>query len=771
MSEWAQFRIDASKHIARKSGQSAVAAAAYRAGERLADERTGEVHDYTRRYGVAHAEMVMPETGGPAWTREQLWNAAEAAERRKDARTARKVEMALPEAMTDEQRLVLARAWAHEIANRYGVAVDFAIHRPDREGDQRNHHMHMLMTTRKVSREGLGEKAHLELSNADQKKRGLSVGDVAIRELRQTVADRFNRECVQMGVALSADPRSYADRGIDIEPTKHVGVHASAMARKGKQAERVTEHEAVRQANADRIRQRPEVALERLATQRGGFTPTDIAKELNRYIDDPQEFQNLLARVKASPEIVQVAEEQRGPDGRVQREARFATRDREQRAQRAEQRARDAAELRRRWEASREAFFAERRRAKPVEDADRKARYRAITETARNARAAARGAGLNAAELKARQSMIAFQAVQAREQLRAELAARRPKLPKWQDWVRDRAEEGDAAAIRKVRGWAYRDKRIARQMAKQEAEAARLGMVASPDRRRADPAAPGELRALPGNAAARMVGTVDRRTGDTTYQDSQRVAFVDRGRHHDHGDAVEADAIEVSLRLAAQKFGPKLDVQGTEEFRRTAVEVAVRRGMTIQFKDADMQRQADELRQQLAAERAARAKARGYTDWTATPAGGREPARQGEQERPQLPPALARQLATENAARKQLAAAGQPAAVQEKVIASMRTKITTEHLAEIYRETRAADPETRKLAASLHPELVKALASDAYARAFARKEVPEAGREQYIADRRAETEKRLAQGLPLPEIRMRTQDHDRNQDHDQGHAR
>ncbi len=109
MSVWSQFRMDASRHVSRGAGQSAVAAAAYRSGERLFDERAAEAHDYTGRYGVVATGIVMPERGGPmsasrAWTREELWNAAEAAERRKDSRTARKIEMALPAAMTAEQR-------------------------------------------------------------------------------------------------------------------------------------------------------------------------------------------------------------------------------------------------------------------------------------------------------------------------------------------------------------------------------------------------------------------------------------------------------------------------------------------------------------------------------------------------------------------------------------------------------------------------------------------------------------------------------------------
>jgi len=88
MALWAQFYM-ATRSVRRGAGESAVAAAAYQSGEKLYDARTGEAQDYRRRYGVVASGITLPQTGGPAWTREELWNAAEAAERRRDARVAR----------------------------------------------------------------------------------------------------------------------------------------------------------------------------------------------------------------------------------------------------------------------------------------------------------------------------------------------------------------------------------------------------------------------------------------------------------------------------------------------------------------------------------------------------------------------------------------------------------------------------------------------------------------------------------------------------------
>jgi Ti-type conjugative transfer relaxase TraA len=326
MSAWSQFRMDASRHVSRGAGQSAVAAAAYRSGEKLYDERAQETHDYRRRFGVVASGIEMPERGGPAsagraWTRDQLWNEAEAAERRKDSRTARKVEMALPAEMTADQRQELVQAWASEIANRYGVAVDWAIHLPDKEGDQRNHHVHLMMTTREVGPEGFRGKAPLELSNTDQKARGLPVGDDAIYALREALAERLNAVAERHGLDLHADPRSYAERGIDLTPTKHIGVHAVAMDRRGMEAERAQDHAAVREANAARIVARPELVLETLTQREAVFTRQDMARELHRHIDDAGQFQTVLARLEASPELVRLSE------GEGREPPRFSTRE------------------------------------------------------------------------------------------------------------------------------------------------------------------------------------------------------------------------------------------------------------------------------------------------------------------------------------------------------------------------------------------------------------------------------------------------------------
>lgn len=149
------------KSISRSAGRSVVAAAAYRAGQELTDERQGLTHDYTRKQGVEDAFIVAPDGADWAHDRNTLWNAAETIEKRKDAKTGREYELALPAELDAGARKELARDFARELVERYGVVADVAIHEPGREGDNRNHHAHILTTTRTAGEDGLGAKTRV----------------------------------------------------------------------------------------------------------------------------------------------------------------------------------------------------------------------------------------------------------------------------------------------------------------------------------------------------------------------------------------------------------------------------------------------------------------------------------------------------------------------------------------------------------------------------------------------------------------------------------
>lgn len=144
--------------VKRSEGRSVVAMAAYRAGEKLRDERRGIDADYSRRRGVVHAEIIAPE-GSAEWLldREQLWNRVEKSEIRRDAQLAREINMALPCELTDEQRLVLVREFVAAEFVSLGMVADFAIHAPvaEKGDDPRNFHAHVLLTLRQAGGGGL----------------------------------------------------------------------------------------------------------------------------------------------------------------------------------------------------------------------------------------------------------------------------------------------------------------------------------------------------------------------------------------------------------------------------------------------------------------------------------------------------------------------------------------------------------------------------------------------------------------------------------------
>jgi ATP-dependent exoDNAse (exonuclease V) alpha subunit len=230
------------KPISRAGGRSATAAAAYRSGELVHDLTSDEVFDYTRKRGVEHSEIVLPTAAARAdinWARDRqaLWNAAEIAEVRKDARVAREYEVALPHELKPGQRVELVRAFSAELANRYGVAVDFSIHAPHRSGDERNHHAHIMTTTREVTATGLGPKAAIEWSDTDRRKKGLEPAKTEVKAIRERWAALTNEHLLERGIGARVDHRSLQEQGIDREPQSHLGPAVSGMERRGMETE------------------------------------------------------------------------------------------------------------------------------------------------------------------------------------------------------------------------------------------------------------------------------------------------------------------------------------------------------------------------------------------------------------------------------------------------------------------------------------------------------------------------------------------------------
>src|ERR1700722_10503219 len=190
------------KTISRSNGQSAVSAAAYRGALRLTDP-TGQTFDYRRKKGVLGVEILAP-SNAPAWVNDpaRIWRAAEAADIRVNSRTARELLVALPAELSDDQRAVLAREIGQMLVDRYRVAVMVAVHAPDKKGDQRNHHTHILMTTRAITPDGFGGKVRI----LDDKK----TGPAEVEFIRGRVAEITNQHLERAGLDTRVDPRTLA---------------------------------------------------------------------------------------------------------------------------------------------------------------------------------------------------------------------------------------------------------------------------------------------------------------------------------------------------------------------------------------------------------------------------------------------------------------------------------------------------------------------------------------------------------------------------------
>ena len=254
------------KTISRSAGRSATAAAAYRAGVEITDERTGEIHDYTRKGGVESAAIILPENA-PDWARDraQLWNAAEQAEKRKNSTVAREFEIALPAELSPAEREKLAHDFARELVKRHGCAADVAIHAPGKEGDNRNHHAHILLSTRRLEADGFTEKTR-ELD--DQK-----TGKVIVTEWRERFAQLQNERLREAGHSVQVDHRSLEAQGIEREATRHLGPTATAIERRTGQP-------------SHKRQQHNEDALERLQRARDAGELERQGKEADRSIID-----------------------------------------------------------------------------------------------------------------------------------------------------------------------------------------------------------------------------------------------------------------------------------------------------------------------------------------------------------------------------------------------------------------------------------------------------------------------------------------------------
>jgi hypothetical protein len=253
--------------ISRSAGRSAIAAAAYRAGERLRDDRTGQMHDYSRKAYVEHREIMAPETA-PEWMRDRaaLWSGVEAAEKRKDAQLAREVHFALPRELDRGERVELIRDFCQREFVARGMIADVAIHNPSGRDGGEQPHAHVMLTTRVLTGDGFGPKDR-------------EWNDKALYEgWREGWAEHANLALERKGSRERIDHRSFAERGIDREPEPKLGPKAARLERDEMRAaanenrsfapvtERGAEWERVRARNRvrDQVRGQLELGLREL---------------------------------------------------------------------------------------------------------------------------------------------------------------------------------------------------------------------------------------------------------------------------------------------------------------------------------------------------------------------------------------------------------------------------------------------------------------------------------------------------------------------------
>lgn len=257
------------KIFGRSGGSSAVSAAAYRAGERIRDERAGRTYDHTGREDVLHKEIIVPERFAGvdmswAQNRGNLWNLAESSETRRNARVAREYLVALPAELSPEARISLASGFSRELVERYGFAMDMTIHaaRNYPGSDPRNFHAHLLATTREVLANGLGAKTALEWNDSTRRQRGLGPAVGELFYVRERWALTANAALEQSHISARIDHRTLKAQGIDREPGAHIPRAAFEMERHGYRsflAERIRAEHQVRVEARERSMQQSKI--------------------------------------------------------------------------------------------------------------------------------------------------------------------------------------------------------------------------------------------------------------------------------------------------------------------------------------------------------------------------------------------------------------------------------------------------------------------------------------------------------------------------------
>jgi len=288
------------KMVKRSEGRNAVAAAAYRSGQDLYEDATGIRHDYTKKEGVEHSEIMAPD-GAPDWVfdRQRLWNEVEASETRKDAQVAREVEVGLPIELSKNEQVDLLRDFVKREFVSRGMVADFSLHLDNPE----NPHAHILLTTRDITPEGFG-----------QKNRGWNQTSELL-SWRRGWAEVTNEHLAQAGLGVRIDHRSYKEQGIELEPGRKLGVGRERQEDERLPsflADRIEEQQRIAGANGVHIIAEPGIALKALTHSQATFSHHDLARFLHTRTDGAEQFDRAYLKVTTSPELVELGKDDAG---------------------------------------------------------------------------------------------------------------------------------------------------------------------------------------------------------------------------------------------------------------------------------------------------------------------------------------------------------------------------------------------------------------------------------------------------------------------------
>ena len=290
------FHVD---QIKRSAGRTAVAAAAYRAGEKLLNEWDGMTHDYTAKGGVVHTEIMLPAHAPPEYgERSVLWNAVEQVEKRRDAQLCYSFDIALQNELTMDENIALAREFVQRYFVSEGMICDLAVHNPDKDGGIENPHFHVLAPIRSLDDNGKWrnkqrrEYHHDENGERIRKPDGTLSFDAVpmtdwgtpekLQYWREKWAELVNEKFIDKGLSHRIDQRSYEEQGLETIPTVHEGPHVRQMSAKGIHTDKSDRNRWIRATNAalSMVKKR----LSELASWIVSFT-----KELAKKNETPQD--------------------------------------------------------------------------------------------------------------------------------------------------------------------------------------------------------------------------------------------------------------------------------------------------------------------------------------------------------------------------------------------------------------------------------------------------------------------------------------------------